>query len=189
MARRVSTAEARARLSELIDAVAFGRERVLIERRGRPVAALVSIDDAKALEEGRPIADPLRGALALVGVWSDLSHDVRPRRDSTAFWNSGAATGLSGCLVLASGHGTRSVEAVVALVRRSLDAEVATEARPALFFLGGAMPSPVPPTPPAEIVDAPAEEDIAGGMVPPRIVTLERFRADPQVIPRTWLAA
>jgi prevent-host-death family protein len=72
MTRRVSTAEAKARLSELIGAVAYGRERVMIERRGRPIAALVSVEDAQVLEETRPITDAPRGALALVGAWSDI---------------------------------------------------------------------------------------------------------------------
>lgn len=76
--RRVSTAQAKATLSELIGAVAFGHERVVIERRGRPVAALVSIDDAESLPaaQGR---QPPRGALALVGSWAEVEDDVIDR--------------------------------------------------------------------------------------------------------------
>lgn len=38
---RVSTAEAKRRLSELIARVAFGRVKVVITKRGKPLAALV----------------------------------------------------------------------------------------------------------------------------------------------------
>ena len=74
--RRVSTADAKARLSELIGAVAFGHERVVIERRGRPVAVLVGIDDAGDLDA--PTSEPRRprGALALVGSWSEVGDEL-----------------------------------------------------------------------------------------------------------------
>src|SRR5687767_9137925 len=76
MMRRVSTAEAKAKLSELIGAVAYGRERVLIERRGRPVAALVSVDDAESLDQRQGSEVTPRGALALIGAWADVDDDV-----------------------------------------------------------------------------------------------------------------
>jgi prevent-host-death family protein len=79
MNRRVSTAVAKARLSQLIGAVAFGRERVIIERRGRPVAVLVSVEDAEVLDETRPMNAARRGALALVGAWSDVDDEVMDR--------------------------------------------------------------------------------------------------------------
>lgn len=73
--RRVSTAEAKAKLSELVGAVAFRGDRVVIERRGRPVAALISLEDAERLDEPRKPVRP-RGALALVGAWSDVEDVV-----------------------------------------------------------------------------------------------------------------
>src|SRR5262245_42408619 len=76
MLRRVSTADAKARLSELIGAVAFGRERIVIERRGRPVAVLVGIDDAEEMDVAAPEPPRRRGALALVGGWSDVEDAV-----------------------------------------------------------------------------------------------------------------
>jgi prevent-host-death family protein len=42
---RVGVAEAKARLSELLGRVAHGGERVILQRRGRPVAALVPMQD------------------------------------------------------------------------------------------------------------------------------------------------
>ena len=77
--RRVSTAEAKATLSALIGMVAFGRDRVVIERRGRPVAVLVSVGEAEQLPEVPPAARRRRGALALVGGWSDIDDELFDR--------------------------------------------------------------------------------------------------------------
>lgn len=46
----VSTVEAREKLSDLVNRVAYGRERVTITRRGKAVAVLVPVEDALALE-------------------------------------------------------------------------------------------------------------------------------------------
>ena len=69
---RVGTAEAKARLSELIGAVAYRGDRVLIERRGRPVAGLVGLDDVSRLEQSDEGAGRPRGVLALLGAWADV---------------------------------------------------------------------------------------------------------------------
>jgi prevent-host-death family protein len=42
--------EARRNFSELINRVAYGGSRVVVERRGRPLAALISIEDLARLE-------------------------------------------------------------------------------------------------------------------------------------------
>jgi prevent-host-death family protein len=47
----VTTKEAREQLSELVNRAAYGRERILLTRRGKGVAALVSLDDLLALEQ------------------------------------------------------------------------------------------------------------------------------------------
>lgn len=52
--RRASIAEAKARLSSLINAVAHGRERILLTSRGTAKAALVGLHDLAALEEAVP---------------------------------------------------------------------------------------------------------------------------------------
>lgn len=44
------TAEAKARLSEFLGRVRHGRERIIISRRGKPVAAIISMDDLHRLE-------------------------------------------------------------------------------------------------------------------------------------------
>jgi prevent-host-death family protein len=69
MAKKVSAANAKAHFSELVASVAYGRERYIIERRGKPLAALVSLEDLAALQEA---AGGPRGAIALVGAWSEV---------------------------------------------------------------------------------------------------------------------
>ena len=51
MAKVVPFSEARARLGDLIDEVARTHEHVVITRRGRPVAIVLSADDWEAVEE------------------------------------------------------------------------------------------------------------------------------------------
>ena len=46
----VTAARARALLPELLSKVAFGGERVVISRNGKPTAVLVSIDDLRLLQ-------------------------------------------------------------------------------------------------------------------------------------------
>ncbi len=47
----VNVVEARKNFSELVARVAFGGARVIVERRGKPMAALISIADLQRLEE------------------------------------------------------------------------------------------------------------------------------------------
>ena len=46
----VSIAEIRNNLADALNRAAYGGERVVLERRGKPVAALVSMDDLELLE-------------------------------------------------------------------------------------------------------------------------------------------
>jgi prevent-host-death family protein len=66
--KKVSAAEAKAKLSALVAEVAFGGQYVVIERRGKPLAALVNMSDVARLEQGRATSSQPRGTLALVGV-------------------------------------------------------------------------------------------------------------------------
>jgi prevent-host-death family protein len=72
VAERVRVTEAKAQFSALMARVGYGRERFLIERRGKPLAALVGVEDLERLEGEREDA-PLRplGAIALVGAWGE----------------------------------------------------------------------------------------------------------------------
>jgi prevent-host-death family protein len=49
--KRVGLAEARNNLSGLINDAAHGHQRIVIESRGRPKAAIVSIEDLQRLDE------------------------------------------------------------------------------------------------------------------------------------------
>ena len=53
--------------------VGYGGERFVIERRGRPLAALVRVEDLERLEaEGKEVSSRSLGALALVGAWGEV---------------------------------------------------------------------------------------------------------------------
>ena len=54
MTKPLSIGEAKARFSSLINAVAYGGERILIQSRGRPKAALVSVEDLRRVEGASP---------------------------------------------------------------------------------------------------------------------------------------
>ena len=72
MTKRVSAAQAKAHLSDLMAKVAYGGEQYVIERRGKPLAALVSVDDLERLDQGRATSARPRGALAIVGAWQEV---------------------------------------------------------------------------------------------------------------------
>ena len=74
MNTKVSTAQAKAELSALITDAANGR-RVVIERRGRPLAALVGMEDLELIERETPASSHPQGALVLIGAWGELDDD------------------------------------------------------------------------------------------------------------------
>lgn len=79
MAKKVRVTDAKANLSALMARAGYGGERFLIERRGRPLAALVGAEDLERLEGERGDAGGQqrpRGALALTGAWGDLLEDA-----------------------------------------------------------------------------------------------------------------
>lgn len=75
---KVSVAEAKSHLSELIAKSAHGKERFVITRRNRPVAALVSLEDLHIIEQHQQrqglaaVADKWRGFDELVEAMGDL---------------------------------------------------------------------------------------------------------------------
>ncbi|WP_305046220.1 type II toxin-antitoxin system Phd/YefM family antitoxin [Geoalkalibacter sp.] len=62
---KVSVAEAKSHLSELIAKSAHGKERFVITRRNRPVAALVSLEDLRIIEQHQQ----REGLAAVAGKW------------------------------------------------------------------------------------------------------------------------
>jgi prevent-host-death family protein len=66
---RVGTHVAKAHLSEYINRVRYRGERILIERHGKPVAALVSPEDLARLESSpESVVERYRKALAEAGI-------------------------------------------------------------------------------------------------------------------------
>ncbi len=62
---RLSASAARERFSEVLNRVAYGGERVVIERRGKELAAIVSLEDLRLLEAIEDRLD-LEDALAAI---------------------------------------------------------------------------------------------------------------------------
>ena len=66
---RVGTHEANTRLSEYLNRVCYRGERILIERHGKPAAALVSIEDLNRLEgSSEDVEARYREALEKAGI-------------------------------------------------------------------------------------------------------------------------
>jgi prevent-host-death family protein len=51
MLRKISTADARKKLANIVNRVAFGKEAFVLTRRGEALAALVSVEDLRILQE------------------------------------------------------------------------------------------------------------------------------------------
>jgi prevent-host-death family protein len=66
MATNVSTSKARVDFAEMINQVAYGGERIVLDRHGKPIAAIIPIDDLTFLEEieNRMDIDAAKRALA-----------------------------------------------------------------------------------------------------------------------------
>jgi len=72
MVTRVSLAEAKAKLSTVVDDVRRTAHRYLIERHGRPAAAIISVEELAKLEEADVLGPAPAGALALVAAWGEI---------------------------------------------------------------------------------------------------------------------
>ena len=62
---RYAMAKARKKLTDLVGRVAYGGERITIGRRNKDMAVLVSVDDARLLEELEDIIDVVDARKAL----------------------------------------------------------------------------------------------------------------------------
>lgn len=71
----ISMAHAKATFSAMVEGVAHRGERYVIERHGRAAAAVVSPADLDQLLRLAPVGAGAAGAMALVGLWPDLSDD------------------------------------------------------------------------------------------------------------------
>ena len=71
MVKKVSTVELRKDLAALLARVVKGGQ-VIIEKRGKPLAALVSVGALELIEQQQTTSASPQGALALAGAWGDL---------------------------------------------------------------------------------------------------------------------
>jgi prevent-host-death family protein len=79
----VSTAQLRQQLAETLNRARYARDRIVVERNGTPVAAIVSLSDLEALEAIEDAADAHAadeakaegGARPLADVLRDLRSD------------------------------------------------------------------------------------------------------------------
>ena len=81
----VSVAVAKSRFSELVAKSGYSRERFIITRRNKPVAALVSLEDLQIIEQH----EERQGLASIVGRWKDFEEleeqldDLRGLRKDT----------------------------------------------------------------------------------------------------------
>lgn len=77
----IPAAEAKQHLSDYLSRSAHSKCRVIVTRRGRPMAAIVSIQDLRDLEQ----FDERKGLTSIVGKWrrfSEIAGAVRSARTS-----------------------------------------------------------------------------------------------------------
>ncbi|MBI5747379.1 MAG: type II toxin-antitoxin system Phd/YefM family antitoxin [Nitrospirae bacterium] len=70
MAKRVSVADAKREFSEIMSRVALKNERFIIERKGKPMAALINLKDLEKVE-AMPEGNGKKGLLAAMDAWED----------------------------------------------------------------------------------------------------------------------
>ena len=81
MLKKISTADARKKFANIINRVAFGKESFILTRRGEALAALVSVEDLKLLqemEERKDIEDAwqARETKGETVSWEELKKDL-----------------------------------------------------------------------------------------------------------------
>lgn len=74
--RHVGVAEAKGTFSSLVEGVQHRGESYVIERHGKPAAALVNLDELEELEARGRAAEGMTGGLGFVGLWGDTPRDV-----------------------------------------------------------------------------------------------------------------
>ena len=81
MLTKISTADARKRLANIVNRVAFGKEAFVLTRRGEALAALVSLDDLnliREIEERMDVEDAwqARSESEATVSWEDLKKEL-----------------------------------------------------------------------------------------------------------------
>ena len=78
--RRVPIGQVKRDISELVDRVTYGGERIVLTSRGKPKAALVSLDDYERLASGQA-SDSLARWQTWLAQADALVADILTRRD------------------------------------------------------------------------------------------------------------
>ena len=76
---QVSIGTVKRDISELVNRVAYGGERIVLTSRGKPKAALVSVEDYRRLEEGNAVARMTRWE-AWLAANRELAQEILARR-------------------------------------------------------------------------------------------------------------
>jgi prevent-host-death family protein len=71
MSKNVGVAEVKRHFSDVISKVSQKSEHYIIERKGKPIAALVNINDLEIIEAIRKLPRG-KGLLAAVGAWEEF---------------------------------------------------------------------------------------------------------------------
>ena len=72
MVKKISTVELRKGLAALLAEVVDNGRHFIVEKRGEPLAALVSVEALELIEQQRTTSADPQGALALAGAWGEL---------------------------------------------------------------------------------------------------------------------
>jgi antitoxin (DNA-binding transcriptional repressor) of toxin-antitoxin stability system len=71
MSKNMGVAEVKKAFSAVISEVSLKGEHFVIEKQGKPMAALVSVQDLQRIEGAKEI-EKKKGLLAAVGAWEDF---------------------------------------------------------------------------------------------------------------------
>lgn len=75
----MNSAQAKSKFSELVGRAAYGRERIVIKRKGKPIAALIGIEDLMRFEKMEEEIDTqlLKEAMEIPGKMISISEVIR----------------------------------------------------------------------------------------------------------------
>jgi len=71
MAKKIGVAEVKKQFSAVISEVSLKGEHFIVERKGKPTAAMVSVKDLEMIE-GPKIREKKKGLLAAISAWEDF---------------------------------------------------------------------------------------------------------------------
>ncbi len=73
MSTKISTADARKNFADIVNKVAYGKESIVLTRRGQDIAALVSIDELELLQQIEDYIDIEDAKKALQGSVKNIA--------------------------------------------------------------------------------------------------------------------